>query len=366
MLPVSLSDLTTEIETYYRQTRPFREHVEEKEKLFKYIADSVSYLHREYMADLKEIKNGTPPSFKMTKQKFLENMSRSQTSNKPWSVFKFGGESWGISGRESDTDIAIRLNFRNNRSDKKFLLNELSQFISNNDNNGVLMVQSILNAKYPIIRIHHLQFKYIKFDISIADRFCFKRNKLILEYIEHFQYKYNIPMKQIIVFIKYWSKQRGINNAYHCYLNSFGFTLLIIKFIQSLVVDRNKNIHNKPLSYFVYEFFVFYALKYDQSKHGICITSEYVFDKKRDLNCLMEVIDPVNYENNVAQKVGYYQYTRTKSEFVRSLDIFKEHTKHSQLSLFELLTQRDDDVSVESGYSSNDMMEKSESSFIIH
>jgi len=56
---------------------------------------------------------------------------------------------------------------------------------------------------------------------------------LILNMIKHYETRYHLPVRKLIVFLKKWSKVRGINNSYHGYLNSFGFTLLILKFIQS-------------------------------------------------------------------------------------------------------------------------------------
>merc|ERR1719412_2332622 len=201
---------------------------------------------------------------RVTHMKFLENMQNARDYTEPWKLIKFGSAAWGTAWRQSDFDVAIRLNFPNKISDKKFVLSQLSRVISENDQNGVLMVHSLLHAKYPIIRVHHIRLKHIKFDISIADRYCMARNQLITEYIEYFEYEYGIPMKKLIVFIKHWSKQRGINNAYRCYLNSFGFTLLILQFVQTLVA--NKNICNKTISFFVYEFFAFYSYDFDPSK----------------------------------------------------------------------------------------------------
>ena len=70
------------------------------------------------------------------------------------------------------------------------------------------------------------------FTLSIADRFCSRRDAFINDILRKFDEGFNISVKPLIVFIKYWSKQKGINNAYYCYLNSFGYTLLVIKFLQ--------------------------------------------------------------------------------------------------------------------------------------
>ena len=64
----------------------------------------------------------------------------------------------------------------------------------------------------------------------------------------------------------------------------------------------------------------------------------------------------VNPSNNVAQNVGYWQYSKIRSECVRCLDIYKYFSKEWKVTMFEVMTQSDDDekVSVDSGYSSND------------
>jgi len=232
------------------------------------------------------------------------------------------------------------------------------------------MVHSLLHAKYPIIRVNHIRLKHIKFDISIADRYCTRRNQLINEYVDYFWYEHGIPMKKLIVFIKHWTKQRGINNAYRCFLNSFGFTLLIIQFIQCLIANKDKNYFGQKIDYFAYEFWAFYAFEFDPSKHGIAIRNEQL-GKKKNIGCFLEVIDPVNDANNVGQNVGYWQYSKIRAECMRCIEIYRDYSKEWKMSLFDVLTFGDyeeveiasnqsndhstvEEVSVESGYSSND------------
>merc|ERR1719410_2306714 len=161
------------------------------------------------MTTIEDKKKSSKP-MRVTKEKFLENMQKSKDYREPWKLIKFGSAAWGTSCRESDVDVAIRLNFPNKISDKKFVLSQLRHVISECDHNhdGQLMVHSLLHAKYPIIQVKNIRHKHIKFDISIADRFCMKRNELINQYIDYYEQKYDIPMKPLIVFIKYWSKSR--------------------------------------------------------------------------------------------------------------------------------------------------------------
>ena len=154
-------------------------------------------------------------------------------------------------------------------------------------------------------------------------------------------------MKKLIVFIKHWSKRRGINNSYRCYLNSYAYTLLIIKFIQYLL-DENKHIlyYNKSLSYLVFEFFEYYLFKYDISKHRVSISNPFdsslnLCDQDNNGKNILELIDPVDPSNNVADKVGFVQFEHIRAEFIRSFEIFRIFMMEeiSQTSLFDALTE---------------------------
>merc|ERR1719384_2192663 len=234
-----------------------------KEHLIKYISDTTQYLHESFKDDIKA-DNFTPKNERGT---FLKNL-KTKANKKPWSVSIFGSESWGTSGADSDVDLAIFLNFPNSRFDKKFVLKMLARKLSEGDEVGQLVIKQLLHAKYPIVRIQHLQEKSIKVDISIADRFCSKRNELILNMITHYETRYHLPVRKLIVFLKKWSKVRGINNSYHGYLNSFGFTLLILKFVQSMVGQRPMQ-YRPSVSDLVVGFFEFYTLRYDLSAFSV-------------------------------------------------------------------------------------------------
>jgi len=110
-------------------------------------------------------------------------------------------------------------------------------------------------------------------------------------------------------------------------------------------------------------FFAFYAFEFDPSKHCVSILNERL-DNKRNSNCFLEVIDPVNFENNVAQNVGFWQYSKIRQECIRCVEIYKfANTKEWKLAMFECIIQSDDEsekVSVDSGYSSNDSSVKVE------
>eukprot|EP01084_Bolivina_argentea_P297588 512701_1 len=99
--------------------------------------------------------------------------------------------------------------------------------------NKTFVIQPILHARYPIITIDNRRIN-IKMDISICDDYCVENTRdIILEYINKY-IAYGYPMRKFIIFIKYWSKRRYINDSPNRFINSFGFTLMAIKYIQYL------------------------------------------------------------------------------------------------------------------------------------
>jgi len=343
--------LNRDIDAFYTSTRPCQFHVEEKEKLITYITNSVEYLQQ----TLREEIQAKEYSRENERGTFLDNMAtKSRGTKRVWSVFKFGSESWGTSCGDSDVDMGIGLNFPNSRFDKKFVLKQLAQSISEGDKDGQLRIQTLLHAKYPIIRIQHLREDAIKMDISIADRYCRRRNDFIRNVIAHYETRYELPVRKLIIFIKKWAKIRGINNSYYGYLNSYGFTLLILKFVQSLVAQHALR-YTRSVADLVVQFFDFYTLRYDLSAYSVSLQNPFVKDavpkagriheRRRNLGpypTMMQVVDPVNDQNNVASAVGHTQYHRMGTEFIRAFNILKESAVSgwtSSQSVFQQLTQ---------------------------
>ena len=170
-------------------------------------------------------------------------------------------------------------------------------------------------------------------------------------------YSLCIHCVELIVFIKHWSKEKRINNAYQCYLNSFGFTMLAIKFLQFYMtshIERKQEI-NVDLGHLIAEFFKFYAEHFDPKRHAISIADPEsgTFDDKK-AECWMEINDPMNPQNNIAENVGWAQCQRIMHEFRCARDLITkhrlleaegfpgmEHDHFHHISLFALLVNDD-------------------------
>jgi len=278
----------------------------------------------------------------------------------PWKVFVFGSESWGTSCLASDIDVAISLHFRHSRWVKKYLLQHLSALLTANDRERVLQITTILNAKCPIIRIQHHALVAVSVDISIADCFCLKRKTLMISLIEHYEARLKLPVRKLMIFIKIWSKNRGINDSFGGYLNSFGFALLIVKFLQCTHgrdIPRNRHIlsynNAKTLRALLFEFFVFFLFDFDLETRAVAVTAESAevcarWRTEQRGESVLEIVDPANGRNNVGAQVEHEQWLHIKSEFVRSFLILRKEEladsdedgakKMSAMALFRVLT----------------------------
>ncbi len=89
---------------------------------------------------------------------------------------------------------------------------------------------NIFHCTVSIIKIKD-KINNILIDISFGKPY---ENGKIVELINKFcNYKNDIRIRQLIVVIKYWTKQRHLNDSTKHLLNSFGFVLLILKYLQT-------------------------------------------------------------------------------------------------------------------------------------
>eukprot|EP01084_Bolivina_argentea_P129586 228850_1 len=240
----SMQQFAIDVNNFINSILPNKQEILVRDSMFKYITACVS--------ELQQMKNLKNRSIRMN-------------------AFKFGSELWNVSCRRSDIDIAITVNFKNRRADKQELLDDLLQIICSNNETELYIIDEdyikLLNATYPIIRIQHNIAK-IEMDISIADRYCLPTNEYVLKCINKYHNQYKIPIRRLIIFVKYWSKQREINDSYHRYLNSFGYTLMVLYYMKHYILHTNYSVN---ISYLIYGFFKFYAIHFDFDKYRISI-----------------------------------------------------------------------------------------------
>eukprot|EP01083_Nonionella_stella_P200518 734208_1 len=330
-----MCSLSLDIETFYEQTRSSTASIKAAEQILYCIRKCVYELQDKCKKEF----NDFDPNLRIRNAKYLCFEHIFQSIRHPyfwWNVFKFGSQALDTSyGSDLDHDIAITANFNSTREDNIYLLTELTQILSQNVES--LCITSLLHAKYPIIQAQ-CKTSMIKFDISIADAFCEHTQQIMQNYIQYFEQN-GVAIKPFIVFVKYWAKQNGINDGYHRFLNSFGYTILVIKFLQIFCAHYGYGGHS--LSTLLFGFYYLYAVEFNPTKHAISIiTNSSAFDLKMNQKCWMEIVDPANKNNNVAQNVGPQRWLEIRQVFIKAHDIYKHSQVHydPRQSLFCLLT----------------------------
>ena len=262
--------------------------------------------------------------------KIVNRHQNTKSNNTEWNIFSFGSKILKIDTVDSDIDIGIDMKQTNvHRSVKQITLRKIMERIRKfgkykfNQKQNELYVEDITNARYPIISIRDKCFG-IKIDLSVADEHCMKTTEYISSLFDYYE-QFGIPIRTFIIFIKYWSKKCGINNSLKGYLNSFGYTLMAINYIHCLLCCKNPYIANiQRVSCLVAGFFLFYGEIFEHNVHCIDIVKKATLPFKTSKS-ILEIVDPVNRDNNVAKNVGIKQWNHIQSAMRKAYKIYYEY-----------------------------------------
>eukprot|EP01083_Nonionella_stella_P113415 334347_1 len=290
----------------------------------------------------------------------------------------FGSVESGIQSKYSDIDIAIHLpqltstvihskqihNEHRNYAIK--LLSHLAEIIDrkhityHDPNPYTLQIQRVLKAKVPIIRVTDPHSK-AESDISLANYYT-KPGVRLMKMFTCFE---DDRIKPFILFLKMWSKQRGINDAFRGYLNSFGFTLLAIKYLQMVspsilpiyrfsldhkditISKASQHTQNQMnLAELLYGFLYFYGEIFDPQCGSISVLSEgWCYKHCEQFMCHVSqkyfiLQDPVQITHNVAKNVRFEQWNHIRNECRRCVYLLSNyHVQEDIQCVFRLLTQ---------------------------
>ena len=145
--------------------------------------------------------------------------------------------------------------------------------------------------------------------------------------------------------VRMWSKHRLVNDGKRGYLNSFGFTLLAIKYLQEtdilpilrydancelqVVRESHPRRNEANVGQLVRGFFEFWSTQFHAQYHLVSILSAGFLSKEwsafrghADQRFFM-LQHPVQLEHNVAKNVRLGQWQHTQSECRRSLSILR-------------------------------------------
>lgn len=204
------------------------------------------------------------------------------------------------------------------------------------------------HATVPIVKITN-EINGMQSDISVCLKESVIKTALIKKYVS-----IDWRVKPLVLAIKHWVKSRKLNNTHRGDLNSFGVTLMIIHYLQTLsppilpILEINqgkmKNVkgwmpdwiaaekfvefgrsNQQNIGQLFGSFFIYFDQIFKPEVHAICITkndknSDGFLDKKfcklqNNHNDVLIVLDPLDESDNIGRRVTEVTWNNMQKEF---------------------------------------------------
>ena len=276
------------------------------------------------------------------------NRKKLQRLNGRKYVGLFGSTACKLDSTGSDIDLYVTvppgmsLSTAGEWSVFKFLSQELNR--KGNGYPNRLKVINIFHCTVPIIKMVDAVHR-IDADLSFGKQW---ENGQIVKLINMFcDHRGDDTVRQFIVAIKYWANRRGLNDAQSNRLNSFGWVLMAIRYLQSVhVLPRIRRCGPEKeefefvrvdlakrfsLGKAMRGFFSFWA-EWDYDSLSISLYKEVVRKRKRryydlsgwelkETKLVFVIEDPVQSDYNCSKNVRKFTANLMRIEFYRSLMI---------------------------------------------
>eukprot|EP01083_Nonionella_stella_P069596 185614_1 len=197
------------------------------------------------------------------------------------------------------------------------------------------------HATVPIVKLVD-ENNGLQSDISVCLTQSVIKTKLVKKYVA-----IDWRVKPLVLSIKHWVKSRKLNNTHRGDLNSFGFTLMIIHYLQSLHppilpvlgvksrepdwVQPDKFVgfgtkNSKNIGELFSGFFTYFDNKFKPQIHAISITNHPQNDKmngflnknvchlQNNHNNILIVLDPLDDTDNIGRRVTEVTWNNMKKE----------------------------------------------------
>jgi DNA polymerase sigma len=233
-------------------------------------------------------------------------------SLKPYNIINlviYGSQASGLSLPESDIDLLLIYYDSNNSLEK--LINELYKCLQ--VSHKFFNVTSLPKASSPLIKIayktnsNEMDISILHMDISFHNIFpnkttiYFTPSLLIVRYIQR-SIEYLPQSKNIIIIIKKYLKNIGLNNYYTGGLSSFSIFLLVFSFYKYIIkLFGNDVVNNFYIGQFLIQFLDFFS-KFNFNQYIININKEipFIIKEKRNI-CEICEKDSNNKNKNINQ-----------------------------------------------------------------
>jgi len=275
-----------------------------------------------------------------TEEKFVKQCLRGFIGNSVAEAFPrltitlhlYGSSACGLDSKGDDIDLGIEFIEKNKPSDKEVLsivARKLRSAVcrTRDGHPYKLYINPILKAKVPIIKIED-PVQDVKCDIAtwrdqgsvsaLFSKFCAIDERV----------------GKLLVYIKYWSKRRGINDGKAMKLTSFAYALLSIKYLQligvipvitSEEIPPWKSENRASLGQLLQGFFEFWY-EFNWEKLEVSILTESIGLKDatkydvRENQTQIIIADPIERRNNVGRNIRVGTLREFKIELKRGIN----------------------------------------------
>ena len=205
----------------------------------------------------------------------------------------YGSQASGLSLPESDIDLLL-IYYDSNDSLEQFISDLYNILLNSKKFNNVI---SLPKASSPVIKIEYKINSYSQYDdISLIhmdisfhniypnrNTIYFTPSLLIVKYIQK-SVEYLPQSKNMIIVLKKYLKNLGLNNYYTGGLNSFSIFLMVFAFYKyEIKILGNDLVNNYYIGQFLVQFLDFYS-KFDFNKYIIDINKDIPFIIKSTFN----------------------------------------------------------------------------------
>ncbi|KAJ3120202.1 hypothetical protein HK100_012897 [Physocladia obscura] len=189
----------------------------------------------------------------------------------------FGSTALGFSLANADMDLSISLNDNYMQFTSAQLVEKLGAVMKSA---GMRDVKLLTRARVPIVKIRD-PVTGIRCDIGFQSNLVLYNTRLLKAYSQ-----IDSRFRELVFIIKYWSKQRNINEPYFGTLSSYCFVLMIIHFLQirgvlpclQKIVGASRNTDGSDIPYVNVDGFnvYFFEQVHDLVEYWHCDNSESV------------------------------------------------------------------------------------------
>lgn len=236
----------------------------------------------------------------------------------------FGSFATNLSLPDSDIDIGIIVK---DHHEPKNLIVKLSHYLKEND--VILEEEEILSARVPLLKIIEKS-TLVNIDISFNATDGVKAVETVKQLIKKYP-----PLKQLVITIKAFLKERKLNETYKGGIGSFLLIVMTVGYIQHS--SKQKKLRSTNLGELIMGFFKFYGSEFNHEDLGISIIGEGIIYKKPLPDQGLSVENPQNQDIDLGKVVR--QYKNIIKSFQFASDILK-YTSGSLADIIHLYPDR--------------------------